>query len=277
MLTNTFCHLHGITRAGEQKLWRAGILCWADLERGAGEVFGKRKQDKLLRLLEASKTALERGDAGYFLRDLRGAEASRLLPHFQSKIGYVDIETTGLAAWSQITTIALYGDGVARLYVRGRNLDDFARDVRRFGVLVTYNGARFDLPFLRAAFGDILPPAHIDLCPLLRSLGYRGGLKRCEQMLGVRRQVPEDLDGWWAVQTWHRHRAGDTEALPLLLRYNAQDTLSLEHLLTWAYNRSMEGHPHVNPLSVQVQPNLALIKADTLFFDNRIATTYCGA
>lgn len=277
MLTHTFCHLNGITRAGEQKLWRDGIVCWDDLERGAGEVFGKRRRDTVRRSLEASRTALERGDAGFFLRDLRGAEASRLLPDFQAKIGYVDIETTGLSAWAQITTIALYGNGVARLYVRDRNLDDFVRDVRQFDVLVTYNGARFDLPFLRAAFGDVLPAGHIDLCPLLRGCGYRGGLKRCEQLLDVRRQVSEDLDGYWAVEAWYRHRAGDTGALPLLLKYNAQDTLSLEHLLTWAYNRSMEGHPKAPPFTVPVQPDLALVAADTLFFDNRISTTYCGA
>lgn len=277
MLTNTFCHLNGIARAGEQYLWRSGILCWDDLERGAGEVFGERKRDKVLRSLEASRTALERGNAGFFLRDLRGAEASRLLPHFRAKIGYVDIETTGLSAWSQITTIALYGNGVARLYARDRNLGDFVGDVSRFDVLVTYNGARFDLPFLRAAFGDVLPAGHIDLCPLLRGLGYRGGLKRCEQLLGVRRQMSEDMDGWWAVDAWYRHRAGDPDALSLLLRYNAQDTLSLERLLTWAYNRSMEGHPKSHPLSVPVQPDLALVVADTLFFDNRISTTYSGA
>jgi len=123
----------------------------------------------------------------------------------------------------------------------------------------------------------VLPAGHIDLCPLLRGWGYRGGLKRCEQLLGVRRQVSEDLDGCWAVEAWYRHRAGDTAALPLLLKYNAQDTLSLEHLLTWAYNRSMEGHPKAHLLTVPVQPDLALVAADTLFFDNRTSTAYCGA
>jgi uncharacterized protein len=276
MLNRTFCHLHGIAQAGERRLWETGLLCWDDLDGEAGARLGARRRESVRRSLEHSRAALAAGDARFFLDGLRGPAAARLLPDFRDRIGYVDIETTGLSAWSDITTIALYGDGVLRLYVRGHNLEDFASDVRRFDVLVTYNGTRFDLPFLRRAFGDVLPAGHIDLCPVLRSLGYTGGLKRCERQLGVKRQVPVDLDGCWAVAAWYRHRTGNRDALVELLRYNAQDALSLEQLLVYVYNKSMDGHPRSTPMIDCPQPNISSIDNTLLFFDNPISATYCG-
>ena len=275
MLASTFRHLEGIGAIGERRLWDSGCLSWDALEADMRAARDGARRSKALRGIEASREALDRGDAAFFLRGLRGAAAARVYPDFRSRIGYVDIETTGLSAWAEITTIALYGAGALRLYVRGRNLEAFVDDVRRFDVLATYNGARFDLPFLRRAFGDVLPAGHIDLCPLLRGLGYRGGLKRCERLLGIQRQVPGDLDGYWAVEAWYRHVHGDPDALTLLLRYNAQDVLSLEQLLNIAWSRSMDGHPKPCEQPLAVQPDLSRIDADTLFFDNQLPPTYC--
>jgi len=35
-----------------------------------------------------------------------------------------------------------------KVFVRGINLDDFPRETQRYSLLVTFNGRRFDLPFL---------------------------------------------------------------------------------------------------------------------------------
>lgn len=66
----------------------------------------------------------------------------------------LDIETTGLS-WStdRITSVAIYGDGVA-LVVEDANEARLICQVRDFlanlepGVIVTWNGATFDWPFL---------------------------------------------------------------------------------------------------------------------------------
>jgi len=98
------------------------------------------------------------------------------------------------------------------------------------------------------------PKAHLDLMPVLRSFGCKGGLKRCEALLGLRRQVPEEVDGEEAVRLWWRYRRGDRRALAQLVAYNCQDAVSLEWLLAKAYNRSMAGFPLPCGLPLPTQP-----------------------
>jgi len=58
--------------------------------------------------------------------------------------------------------------------------------------LVTYNGARFDLPFIKHEYPEIeFDQLHADLMYPLRRIGYTGGLKVIERMLGVTRS--EDM------------------------------------------------------------------------------------
>jgi hypothetical protein len=87
---------------------------------------------------------------------------------------------------------------------------------------------------------------HIDLCPALRRLGYRGGLKSIEEQLGiVRRPETQGLGGWDAVRLWHEWRRGRREALDLLVAYNTEDIVNLEALLEFAYPklRDLAGFP----------------------------------
>ena len=257
MLTQTFCHLSGIRGAGERKLWSSGILVWDDYARAVTRPFSESKDEKIRRQLVASREAFERGDMSFFLSSLAPAERVRVFPHVRGRTAYIDIETTGLSQDAEITTIVLY-DGVSvKMYVLGDNLDDFCVDIAKYDMLVTYNGARFDLPFLRRAFGYAFDQPHLDLCPVLRAFGYRGGLKGCERQLGIQRQVPPEIDGRQAVLLWEQYeRAGDLAALELLKAYNAQDVISLELLLTQAYDWSMSDHPLARPTPVPEQPIL---------------------
>lgn len=244
MLTSTFCHLTGIGPRAEERLWSAGILNWALYEGMGRGVFSSRKHESVLAGLAESKTALTAENAWHFLDGLPTDRRARVYPHFRTATGYLDIETTGLGPCAEVTTIALYDGAKVRTYARGVNLEEFARDVAAYRLLVTYNGARFDLPILRRTFlGVDWPKAHLDLMPVLRSLGCKGGLKRCEAILGLKRQVPEEVDGAEAVRLWWQHKKGDPRALKRLLAYNSQDAVSLEWLLVKAYNRSMAGFP----------------------------------
>src|SRR3972149_2982460 len=84
-----------------------------------------------------------------------------------------------------VTGGGLY-DGRERSYVKGVNLEDLPRALERPKVLVTFNGARFDLPFLRRAFPRMrLDQIHVDLLHPLRRLGYRGGLKAIARQGGI--------------------------------------------------------------------------------------------
>ena len=245
MLKHTFCHLKGVGRSAEEKLWSHGIMTWDDYMRckGAG-MFSMRKNEDVLEQLQESKGALERGDSGFFLPRLPVTDRVRVFTDFRDRIGYLDIETTGLSSSDEITTIAFYDGRQVRTYVNGQDLTQFPRDVSSCGLLVTFNGDRFDLPFLRLAFGERFDMPHLDLMPVLKAYGCHGGLKACERILGIRRQVPAEIDGREAVRLWNRYMKEEDEfALSLLLAYNAQDVLSLELLLIEAYNIQVRSLP----------------------------------
>ncbi len=104
--------------------------------------------------------------------------------------------------------------------------------------LYTYNGARFDLVFLRSKIGLELEPSivHEDLMYTCWRQGLYGGLKSVERCLGIERTI-KDVSGLQAVALWWRYvRQHDEDALKRLLRYNAEDVLNLkvlrERLLT---------------------------------------------
>jgi len=76
------------------------------------------------------------------------------------------------------------------------------------------------------------------------SLGFKGGLKRCERQLGLDRGDLKDIDGFFAVLLWGEYqRTGDQKALDTLLAYNIQDTINLENLIVTAYNMKLKETP----------------------------------
>jgi uncharacterized protein YprB with RNaseH-like and TPR domain len=83
------------------------------------------------------------------------------------------------------------------VFIAGQNLDQPPGRLKKYSVVVTLNGAGFDLRFLKLAFEDLeVPPIHIDLRWVTRRLGCRGGLKSIEREFGIRRdESVEDVDG----------------------------------------------------------------------------------
>ncbi|MDP2326387.1 MAG: ribonuclease H-like domain-containing protein, partial [Gammaproteobacteria bacterium] len=151
--------------------------------------------------------------------------------------------------------IALYDGRSIRHYVHGQNLAEFARDIRDYRLLVTYNGKCFDLPILRAAFGLSLDQGHIDLRYVLASLGYKGGLKGCERRLGLDRGDLANVDGFFAVLLWREYRMRkNPQALETLLAYNIRDVVNLEPLLIKAYNLKAAATPFGTAASLSLPP-----------------------
>jgi uncharacterized protein len=254
MLTNTFCHLPGIGEKTERALWAAGVTCWADALPGNGPVPGSWRAAWDDGLHESVRQHAARNVA-WFARALPPREHWRLYRDYHGACAFLDIETTGLGPGCEVTTVALSDGATVRHYVRGRNLDDFPRDVRDYPLLVTYNGKSFDVPILEAAFGIRLPGAHVDLRHVLRSLGITGGPKGCERRLGLSRPDGlEDVDGSVAVLLWEEYRRGDARALEALLAYNVQDVLSLQTLVVLAHNLKVARTPFAGSLSLPPPP-----------------------
>jgi uncharacterized protein len=253
MLKNTFCHIPGCSLLVEQSLWAAGITSWEDLLNGKLSYLSRQKAATFTQHIKASFAHLEDNNPNHFAELLPSNQHWRLFPEFRHSIAYLDIETTGLNYRDSITTIALYDGQSIFHYVRGDNLEDFTRDINRYSLLVTYNGKCFDLPFIERFFNIKMNQAHIDLMYVLRSLGYKGGLKGCERQLGVDRKELDGVDGYFAVLLWDDYqKTKSLKSLETLLAYNIQDVVSLETLLIIAYNKKIAQTPFRQSLYLQM-------------------------
>lgn len=245
MLKNTFIHIPGIGNITEQRLWESGIQHWDQCTGNHSIRLSPTRMDTINTCLEQSYQHLKTGNLNYFSEHLPANLHWRFFPEFRDSIVYLDIETTGLESWSnKITTIALYDGNSIYHYVNGQNLDDFVDDIKKYKVIVTYNGKSFDVPFIESYFGITLNSPHIDLRYILSSLGYTGGLKSCEIQLGMNRGDLSGIDGYFAVLLWFEYqRNKNQKALETLLAYNIQDVLNLENLMVIAYNLKIKDTP----------------------------------
>jgi len=151
---------------------------------------------------------------------------------------YLDIETTGLSPWrNEITVVGIHvchdRDGkFIQLVGDGVTSDKILKALRGVGVIHTYNGSRFDLPFIDCRLGINLANLfnHRDLMYDCWRCNLYGGLKAVERRLGIARKLT-DINGFEAVRLWWRYvNDYDDSALKLLLEYNKEDVLNLKVL-----------------------------------------------
>jgi uncharacterized protein YprB with RNaseH-like and TPR domain len=158
-----------------------------------------------------------------------------LMPNIEA---YLDIETTGLTPYDcEITVIGIHlcrGNGDEFIQLVGRDVTAGAilEALRDIDVLYTYNGSRFDLPFIRTQLGIDLMQLyhHHDLMFDCWRNNLYGGLKGVERQLGINRNLPE-MNGFEAVKLWWKYvESFDLDALNTLLEYNKEDVLNLKIL-----------------------------------------------
>ena len=258
MLEHTFLHLPGVGHATERMLWERGVLTWQDALDCSQTSLRRCRLTDLRPVLEESLNCLEKRDACYFQLRLPPREQWRMFHDFSDRAVCLDIETTGLFySADHITVVGLYDGQEYKAFVRGQNLHQFPAEIRKYGLVVTYNGARFDIPFIQAEMGPILAGlAHLDIMYPLRRLGYSGGLKAVERQAGLTRPSDlEELDGYDAVLLWRLHRQGHRGALNTLLRYNAEDVSVLLPLAAMVYNLRTLDLPFSAP-SIQIPERL---------------------
>jgi len=157
------------------------------------------------------------------------------MPHCEA---YLDIETTGLSPnGCEITVIGIHicrGEETEFVQLVGRDVTvaDIKAALEGVDILYTYNGSRFDLPFIHARLGINLAEmfAHHDLMFDCWRKNLYGGLKGVERQLGVKRRLP-DMDGLQAVRLWWKYvDSFDLEALDKLCEYNKEDVQNLKTL-----------------------------------------------
>lgn len=151
---------------------------------------------------------------------------------------YLDIETTGCSRHrDNITVIGIAVERnqtfeVVQLVDKSITETALAKALDGVEMLYTYNGHRFDLPFIRHAIGiDIERQIQCrDLMIDCWKHKLKGGLKAVEQKLGIGRQS-KGIDGWMAVRLWWDYiNNRNTAALETLLLYNREDVVNLQTL-----------------------------------------------
>lgn len=244
MLRQTFIHIPGIGQETEAALWKQGCNSWVHLLDNFDRFsVGSADREMVRKQLMSSVRSLDIGKHQFFTRGLGLKEAWRAFPDFRSSCVYLDIETDGGSGGTAVTTVGLYDGRDYTCLVKGRDLENFRDIISRYSLIVTFFGSGFDLPMLQKRFTGLnFDQIHLDLCPTLRRVGFKGGLKKIEKELGiVRDEKTEGLNGYDAVLLWRRYeRLGDDAALERLIAYNREDVVNLERLAEVAYERLQE-------------------------------------
>ena len=150
----------------------------------------------------------------------------------------MDIETTGLSPiYSDITVIGIYlTDGNYHRFVQlvGEEVTkgNLLEALRGVDVIYTYNGSRFDLPFINALLDIDLARdfRHRDLMLDCWRSNLYGGFKAVEIQLGITRQLM-GVNGAEAVRLWWKYQdEREQDALNKLLQYNKEDVMNLKTL-----------------------------------------------
>jgi len=232
-IENSFIPVEGVGETTERRLWRSGVTTWEAFDPAVdvGGV-GGTTADRIESFIAEALTRLDDGDAAYFDRAFPSGERWRLYENFRSETCFFDIETTGLDEHrDQVTTVSFHRDGETTTLVAGEDLtaEAVAAQFRDASLLATFNGARFDVPFLETALDIEIDTPHLDLMYPAKRIGLSGGLKPIEKQLGIERDRP-DISGRDAVRLWREYERGDEDALDTLVSYNREDAVNLRTL-----------------------------------------------
>jgi len=204
VLKSTFQHIPGIGVKTERELWAKGTHTWNDFL-NSDKFPSNNKYKRLKAGILESKGRLNEQDHQYFRNILKPAITWRAYNEFKDDACFVDIETTGLSSeFDEITTICLHSQVDTKTFINGVNLLEFKEEYNKYKYVVTFNGARFDIPFLERSLRFKSKHIHLDLLYPLARLGYRGGLKNIEKKLDINRDA-EGITGFDAVRLWNAY------------------------------------------------------------------------
>jgi hypothetical protein len=231
MLSQSFIFLPSVGPTTERSFWQQGISSWHDfLTTSSIKRISPAKKYVFDKHLKQATQALHDYDSSYFSQ-LPLQHSWRLYEEFKEEAVFLDIETADF--YGDITVIGLYDGKDTKMLVRGFNLNKelLECELKKYKLIITFNGASFDLPVIRRYFGNVIPNIpHIDLRGVCSKIGLVGGLKSIEKQLGIER--PDDLQfvfGDDACWLWHKFKeTQEMKYLDILIRYNEEDIVNLK-------------------------------------------------
>ncbi|KTG30752.1 ribonuclease H-like domain-containing protein [Haloferax profundi] len=235
-IENSFIPVRGVGERTERNLWQSGVTHWDEFDPG---LVGGKTADRIESYIAEATAHLDDGNSHFFDDCFPSGERWRLYENFRDETCFFDIETTGLSPErDDVTTVSFYHGGETTTLVRGDTLtaDTLAEQFSDAKLIATFNGARFDVPFLETSFDVDIDVPHVDLMYPCRTLDLTGGLKQIEKDVGIERDRP-DISGRDAVRLWREYERGDDSSLETLVSYNREDTVNLERLMETVTDR----------------------------------------
>jgi len=241
MIKNSFILLEKINQKTEQNIYSQNIKDWDDFL-NSKKIKGLSNKRKLYydKKIKDAKKALYTFNSKYFTPLLPGTETWRLYDFFKDQTLFLDIEVENKKG--DINIIGLY-DGITTktMVYPNLNLTLLKQELKKYKLIVTFNGSVHDIPVLKKYFSDFIPKIpHIDLRFLCQKLNLKGSLKDIEKKLNIHR--PKHLNGS-PVDLWKAyHASGDKEYLDLLVQYNEEDVINLKPIMEHCYGKLKNEH-----------------------------------
>jgi len=246
MIETTFCHLPGVSVAREKDMWRHGIRTWDDLLCQSAIHDNDDRYRQLQGAVARSRRAVKMQEPAFFLNDLPESEWFRIYPDFRPSLWFLDIETDALDEDATITCLSLMKRGTINTFAATEDLDSAAQALAEARNVVTFNGAKFDIPRLMRRFSGFCPRHHLDLARILRKRKIRGTLKGVAATLGWKNAAKPGAiaTGKEAAQAWTAYRkTGKRAFIDALKDYNQQDVRILEFVLKAVAQRHLRTLP----------------------------------
>ncbi len=233
MIKNSFIFLTGMTLNKEKKLWKQGIKNWNDfLNIDKIKGISQEKKEEYNKELIKTKEELLNDNLNLFLK-FPSKETWRLYEHLRNEAVYLDIEIGSNR--KDIILIGLFDGFNTKIMVKNYNLakNVLLNELKRYKLLITFNGKSFDVPAIEKYFGIEIDLPHIDLKHLCLKLGLKNGLKEVEKILNLKRPVNlygKPYDAYKAFMA-----SGDKEYLELLIKYNEEDIINLKPIMEYTF------------------------------------------
>lgn len=254
LLYSSFKQIDGISEKQECKYWNSGTITLAQL-------LDEIRIQKSFYPCELEKSLLDN------LSDLQAGRIDNIFAGLQKKSNqkdlyriaysfpretmFLDIETTGLSTiYHYITLIGWLIDGQYNFWLPGMDISSFYDALRKAKLIITFNGIRFDCPFIQETLGisEISKKPILDLMYLCRNFGYKKGQKNIESALKFKRPANLiDCDGKEAIALWYQFLFGDNSSLKKLISYNFYDIKGMTYILDYIFFHKIYGKlfPHV--------------------------------
>ena len=248
-LYSSLMHISGISPKEESEYWKKGIYNLSQLR-------------EVLYLKDALLNDVHLDPILKSIEDISNSDISKILNELYNKSGrsnyyrvaysypedimFLDIETTGLSRiYHYVTLIGWIINGNYNYWIPGMDDSVFRDTFKKAKMIVTFNGTKFDCPFLNKIFNDIkvTKKPHIDLMYLCKAFGLMHGQKKIETQVGFNR--PKEVaqcDGKEAIVLWYKFLFGNDSALKEMIIYNFYDISGMMFILDYIFFEQIYGN-----------------------------------